>query len=76
MNQRNQTVKEPGLMCPVCGKFIPTSVAELLSCRGLDCPSCGLHLEIDREQSQKALEALQQLDRAHKRVNSTSQFNR
>ena len=33
MNQRNQTVKEPGLMCPVCGKFIPTSVAELLSFR-------------------------------------------
>lgn len=76
MNQRNQMVKEPGLMCPVCGKFISTSVTELLSCRGLDCPSCGLHLEIDRAQSQKALEALQQLDRAHKRVNSTSQFNR
>lgn len=66
----------PGLSCPVCGGFIPASVPELLSGRGLECLSCGLFLEIDRQGSEKALKALAKLDKAQKQVDATRVFNR
>lgn len=39
----------PGLNCPRCGKFIPTTITELLTCGHLRCPYCLSILNIDRK---------------------------
>lgn len=74
MEQFIGSSKVPGLSCPLCGKYIPTSIAVLLSGSGLDCHSCGLHLEIDKEQSGKALKALAGLNEAQGRVERNRKF--
>ena len=39
----------PGINCPCCGKFIPTTITELLTLGHLRCPYCLMKLKIDRE---------------------------
>lgn len=56
------------IQCPVCKTSIPASISELLIAGGLTCPSCGLQLSMDRNQSQKALDALKKVEEAQKRV--------
>ena len=41
--------KTPGISCPRCGKFIPTTITELLTQGHLRCPYCLMKLKIDRE---------------------------
>ena len=39
--------RTPGLDCPKCGVYFPTTIPDLLS-GGIECPHCGLKLSIDR----------------------------
>lgn len=61
MNNNQQ--KTPGLNCPQCGAFIPTSIPELLYSSGLHCMHCGLTLTINRNESKRAMEILKKRKR-------------
>lgn len=41
----------PGINCPNCGKFIPTTITDLLIQSHIRCPYCLLVLNIHRKQS-------------------------
>jgi DNA-directed RNA polymerase subunit RPC12/RpoP len=70
----NNNQKQPGLNCPQCGTFIPTTIAELLSARSLRCPHCRLELTINRKESKRAMEILQKVDDAQKNLDNASKF--
>ena len=38
----------PGISCPQCGKFIPTTITELLTQGHLRCPYCLFTLKLHR----------------------------
>lgn len=65
-----------GMKCPKCGMFIDTSVFQLLTSNALICKSCGLRLNIERNKSRKAFDALRRVQAAQDRVEKTSHFNR
>lgn len=65
----------PGLKCPQCGQFIPTSISELLSAQALHCPYCGLVLTINRQESKQAMDILKEVDDASKNLEKASKFN-
>jgi transcription elongation factor Elf1 len=69
-------VRVPGMSCPQCSSFIPTSVHELLSAGELMCPLCGLRLHINRESSLRAMELLEKVNLAQQRVQESQTFNR
>lgn len=75
MNNKQQQ-QVPGMTCPQCGKFIPTTITELLTSGHLRCSYCLLKLNIDRYKSATALKALAKVEAAQKRVEGTSKFNR
>lgn len=75
MNQANPTQRIPGITCPRCGNFIPTSIGELISASYLRCPICRLQLNIDKHKSDKALKALAKVDEAQRKVNEKSRFD-
>lgn len=58
----------PGISCPNCGNFIPTSIKQILFSSVLFCPTCGLTLNIDKRKSDKALELLAKVDEAMRRT--------
>ena len=39
----------PGISCPRCGKFIPTTITEILTQGRLRCPYCLLVLNINQK---------------------------
>ena len=65
----------PGLKCPQCGQFIPTTITELLTAPALVCPYCGLELSINRSESKQAMEILKEVDNASKNLEKASKFN-
>ena len=75
-NNNNQGQRIPGISCPQCGNFIPTSVTELLSASYLQCPHCQLQLNIDRKRSIHALQALEKVEEARRDVEQKSKFYR
>lgn len=66
--------QSPGLKCPQCGQFIPTSISELLSANALKCPYCRLELTINRAESKHAMEILKEVDDASKKLDKASKF--
>ena len=50
--------RTPGLDCPKCGVYFPTTIPDLLS-GSIRCPYCGLTLYIDRKESGHAMQALE-----------------
>lgn len=50
--------RTPGLDCPKCRVYFPTTIPDLLS-GGIECPHCGLKLSIDRNASDHAILALE-----------------
>lgn len=58
----------PGIKCPNCGNFIPSSIEQILFSRVLFCPTCGLKLNIDKRKSDKALQILAKVDEAARRT--------
>ena len=75
MGNNQRQGQTPGMPCPQCGQFIPTTVTELLVSSSLYCPYCGLRLSIDRAKSMKAMHALAKVEAAQRRVEKTSKFN-
>jgi len=71
-----QQQKIPGIRCPHCGNFIPTSIQQILFSGCLFCPTCGLKLNIDKRKSDKALKTLQKVDEAQKRVEDEYKFSK
>lgn len=69
---QQQLKRIPGIRCPHCGNFIPTSIQQILFSSCLFCPTCGLKLSIDKRKSDKALKILQKVDEAQRRVESLS----
>jgi DNA-directed RNA polymerase subunit RPC12/RpoP len=59
------------MTCPQCGRFIPTTIAELLTAGVLRCPYCLLQLRIDRYKSSAALRALEKIDAAQRKLDTT-----
>ncbi len=74
MNSKTQ--RPSGFNCPVCSGFIPVSMAQLIEASGLECPSCGLHIMINKENSEKAIQALQNVQKAEDNVQKASTFKR
>lgn len=74
MNNNQQ--KAPGLNCPQCGAFIPTSIPELLYSSELHCMHCGLTLTINRNESKRAMEILKNVNDAQQNLNKASSFQR
>ena len=75
MDNSQRQGQMPGMSYPQCGRFIPTTVSELLTSRDLQCPFCGLRLTIDRAKCSKAMDALAKVEAAQRRVEKTSKFN-
>lgn len=65
-----------GMDCPVCRKFIPISIPQLLYDGGIMCPHCGLMMTINKSLSRKALEALKKVEDATKKLRETESFKR
>lgn len=65
MNQKTtySYQRTPGLECPKCGVYFPTTIPDLLS-GVLQCPHCALQLNIDRHASGTAMKALEQFQSA------------
>lgn len=55
--------RQPGLSCPACGVYFPTSIPDILS-GSLQCPHCGLKLSIDAKASGQAMKALEKFQKA------------
>lgn len=55
--------RTPGLDCPKCGVYFPTTIPDLLS-GSIRCPYCGLTLYIDRKESGHAMQALENFQNA------------
>ena len=72
MQQQQQRI--PGIRCPHCGNFIPTSIQQILFSSSLFCPTCGLKLNIDKKKSDKALKILAKVDAMQKQVENGSQI--
>lgn len=66
----------PGLECPKCGKFIPTTIYHIITASAIVCPHCHLRLNIDRVKSGKAIEALRKVKAAQDDLERKSHFNR
>lgn len=78
MNATTQTAGErkTGLNCPQCGKFIETTIFQLLTSRAIQCPHCHLQMMIDRGKSKQALDALKKVQMAKDNLERKSKFNR
>ena len=63
-----QQQRMPGMACPRCGNFIPTSIQQILFSNVLFCPTCGLKLNIDKKKHEKTLKILENVDEAMRRV--------
>ena len=61
---QQQLQRMPGIRCPHCGNFIPTSIQQILFSSCLFCPSCGLK------------KILAKVDEAQRRVEDTSHFSK
>lgn len=70
-NLRPQQI--PGMACPNCQEFIPISIVDLLFTMSIRCPHCLLRLDIDRQNSQKAMQILAKVNEAQRHVEKTSQ---
>lgn len=66
----------PGIDCPSCGKFIPTTIYHIITASALVCPHCSLRLNIDRVKSDKAIKALRKVKAAQDDLERKSHFRR
>lgn len=60
-----------GMPCPVCLKFVPVSMRQLIHDVEVVCPHCGLRMSIDRPRSMQAIKALQKVEEAMEKVRKT-----
>ena len=62
------TSQVPGMPCPVCKGFIPTTIQYIISHDSLSCPHCGLVITIDKTKSHKAIEAFRKVQEAQENI--------
>lgn len=62
----------PGMNCPNCGHFIETTIQQLLTAQALICPHCRLELRINRQESQRAMEILKDVDNAQNNLDKAA----
>ena len=74
--EKNASEQKSGMKCPQCGKFIETSIFELLTLNALECPSCHLRLSIDRMKSKQAFDALRKVQQAQQNLEEKSKYDR
>ena len=74
MNEQKRQ-QPSGFNCPVCKGFIPVSVQQLIITANLICPQCALEIRINKNESQKAIDALEKVHAAEKSVKEASVFN-
>lgn len=74
--EENAREQKSGMKCPQCGKFIETSIFELLTSNALECPSCHLHLSIDRMKSKSAFDALRKVQNTQLNLKERSKYDR
>lgn len=65
---KNPQQRISGMPCPNCQNFIPISMHQLMSMNSIFCPACGLKLDINKNSSEKAREALRKLEEAKKEI--------
>ncbi|MCD7969067.1 MAG: hypothetical protein LUF87_01775 [Alistipes sp.] len=66
--------KPTGFECPSCKGFIPVAMHQLLSSGEIQCPNCSLTLRVNRQQSKKAVAALEKVNEAERRLEKASVF--
>lgn len=66
----------PGIPCPNCGNFIPTSIQQILFSNSICCPICGLSININKRKSDKALETLKKIEDAQKKSEASLQISK
>jgi len=64
--------RDPGLRCPECATHIRVTIADLLYVGSVVCPTCHLVLEVDKERSHGAIDALAKLEAAHEQARAIS----
>ena len=74
--EENAREQKFGMKCPQCGKFIETSIFELLTSNALECPSCHLRLSIDQMKSKPAFDALRKVQQAQQNSEEKSKYDR
>jgi len=52
----NNFGRVPGINCPCCGYFIPTSINKLLTKHRVHCPTCHLWIMLDWKHSMDVLQ--------------------
>ena len=70
----NHTQQAPGFKCPVCGHTIHTSITELLTQRSLRCPHCFLQLNIDKNESKRAFEIMENVQAAQQKLDKAGKL--
>lgn len=58
----------PGMKCPQCGEFIPTTIQQISVASCLVCPHCQLRMNIDKSASRRAIDALKKVNAAQNAV--------
>lgn len=71
----NNTQQAPGFKCPVCGHPIHTSITELLTQASLRCPHCFLQLNIDKNESKRAFEIMENVQAAQNKLDKAQRMN-
>ncbi len=71
MSRNQNPVK--GLPCPECGVVIAMTLDRLLSPRPLVCPGCCLEIQINREKSEKSLDAVRKIKDAIQNLEAVKQ---
>ena len=51
--------RQSGMPCPQCHGFIPTNMEQIARKHIIECPHCGLRLNINRPENGLALETLE-----------------
>lgn len=70
----NSTQQAPGFKCPVCGHQIHTTIVELLTQPSLRCPHCYLQLDIDKNESKRAFEIMENVQSAQNKLNNAQKI--
>ena len=58
----------PGIPCPRCHGFIPTTIYQITTNAALTCPNCLLKINIDRAGSNRAIDALRRVEEAQRKL--------
>lgn len=58
----------PGIKCPQCGGFIPTTIMQIITGNPIVCPHCHLKIIIERGKTSNAIEALKKVQAAQEKL--------